>query len=99
MVDLRGIRRLLEWLSTITKRIDLVYVIRRQDQIIQSLFSTALRNGALIEPLVQHKTVARIENKRLNHWTAITQYLALPNIVPMTVRPVRLSGCRRDAPV
>jgi len=92
MVDLRGIRRLLEWLSTITKRIDLVYVIRRQDQIIQSLFSTALRNGALMEPLVQHKTVARIENKRLNHWTAITQYLAFPNIVPITIRPVRYRG-------
>ena len=89
VVDLRGIRRLLEWLSTITKHIDVVYVIRRQDQIIQSLFSTALRNGALIEPLVQHKTVARIENKRLNHWTAITQYLVFPHVVPITIKPVR----------
>jgi len=89
VVDLRGIRRLLEWLATITKQINVVYVIRRQDQIIQSLFSTALRNGALMEPLVQHKTVARMENKRLNHWTAITQYLAFPHIVPITIKPVR----------
>ncbi|NCZ62736.1 MAG: hypothetical protein EBY62_02770 [Cellvibrionales bacterium] len=89
VVDLRGIRRLLEWLATIAKQIDVVYVIRRQDQIIQSLFSTALRNGALMEPLVKHKTIARMENKRLNHWTAITQYLAFPYIVPITIKPVR----------
>ena len=35
VVDPRGIRRLLEWLATIAKQIDVVYVIRRQDQIIQ----------------------------------------------------------------
>ena len=89
VVDPRGVRRLLEWLATVTKRIEIVYVIRRQDQIIQSLFSTALRNGALMEPLVQHKTVARMENKRLNHWTAITQYLAFPHAMPIAIKAVR----------
>ncbi len=97
-VDLRGVRRLLGWLATITKQIDVVYVIRRQDQIIQSLFSTALRNKAPLEPLIRQETVARVENKRLNHWTAITQYLAFPHIVPIRIKPVRYRP-RSDADI
>ena len=88
LVNPRGIQRLLSWISTLAEECILVYVARRQDYIIRSLYSTALRAGTSTSFMFNPINFQRAPSPRLNHWIAVTRYLAYPKHMPVEVRVV-----------
>jgi len=87
-VNCQGIETLLAWIGGIADECLIVYAARRQDHALRSLYSTALRAAASTSFMFNPVNFQRAQSPRLNHWVAITRYLAYPARVPVTVRVV-----------
>ena len=97
VVNIRGITRLFDWLETLTDRVQIVYVVRRQDQIMRSLLTTILRGNASPAVLLNENVAQRLESPRLNHWLAISRYLMVSTNLKVSADVVSYSSGERLA--